>query len=106
MGKKPETKFKEIVLADLRKLPNCWCEKIQQRSIHGTLDIIACIYGKYVTLELKSSKKAKIDALQLRTLAKVKDAKGIALAIEPEEWPRIYDALKKLSMGLMPTPLF
>lgn len=98
MAKQPETIFKEKVLKDLRALPKTWAEKIQQVAIRGTPDILACVNGHFVSLELKRSDKAKTDPLQDYVLGKISDAGGMALVAHPLNWPDILAKLKKLSL--------
>jgi hypothetical protein len=93
MAKQPETTLKEKVLADLRQLPHTYAVKIQQVAIRGTPDILACIQGYFVALELKRDGKQKPDPLQLHELGKIEKAHGITLVVCPQNWP---ETLKKL----------
>lgn len=84
--KKPETKFKEKMLKDLRALPKTWCAKIQQVSLRGTPDVLACINSFFVAFELKASENAKVDELQRFTLECIRNANGGAFIVYPENW--------------------
>ena len=95
MSVKPESRFKEKVLRGLRALPGCFAEKIQQRSIRGTADIIACIRGWYVALELKVG-AGKTDPLQDYVLESVRDAGGLAFVVTPESWDETLRMLSAL----------
>ena len=83
--KKKETLFKEKVQDDLRKIPNCWFVKVQQVSVRGTPDILACVNGVFVAIELKTE-TGKLEELQEYNLRKIQDARGIAFVIIPGTW--------------------
>ena len=96
MAKKRETLLKEKVLSALHALPDTWCVKVQQVAIRGTPDILCCINGNFVALELKSDTQAP-DALQAYTLARIADAGGIGMVINPVNWEASFDALSELA---------
>lgn len=93
--KKPETNFKEKVLADLKSLPKTWAEKIQQVAKHGTPDILACVNGHFVAIELKKDAKAKLDQLQLYKLQKIVEAGGTSILAHPGNWQHTLDYIQK-----------
>lgn len=97
MAKKPETRFKEHVIKDLKKLPNTWFSKIQQVVICGIPDILLSINGKFVALELKASKKEVVSPLQQWELESIASSGGLAFITYPENWDNTYDYLKKLA---------
>lgn len=96
MAKKPETLFKERIMPTLKALPNTWLVKTQQVSIRGTPDILMCISGIFVALELKTN-KGKVDKLQRYTLDKINFAGGYGLVIDPNNWDDAYRLLLRLS---------
>lgn len=96
MARKPESLFQDKVLADLRALPHTFAEKIQQKTICGTPDIIACIRGIFVALELKSE-KGRPDPLQGYVLEQIREAGGIAKVVWPKQWPELLEKLRELS---------
>ncbi len=96
MGKQPETLFKERVLEDIRSIPYSWAEKINQVSIRGTPDILACLKGFFVALELKMEDEEP-DPLQRYKLDKIREAKGVALSVRPTEWPKVFKYLRQLA---------
>jgi len=104
MARQPESILKEKVLADLRQLPNSYATKIQQVAIRGTPDILACIVGRFIALELKRDDKQKAEPLQLHELNKVEGAGGIALVVTPLNWQSIYDTLAKMAYLAMAVP--
>lgn len=86
MGKKPETKFKERVQKDLKKISFSHWTKIQQVALRGTPDIIGCIKGRFICIELKCSDKEYASALQRYELRQFELAGAISLVSSPETW--------------------
>lgn len=101
MAKKPETVFKERVLRDMKALPKTWVTKIQQVAKRGDPDILACVAGHFVALELKSgdrpAKGARRVSLQDWTLDQITTAGGMATKCWPEDWPEVLTALKTMA---------
>jgi len=97
MAKKPETLFKEKVLKQLRALPYSWWEKIQQVTLRGTPDLIGCLNGNFIAIELKRSAKAEIELLQVIKLERIGKAGGTAIIAYPENWEVVYAQLVKMS---------
>ena len=97
MSQKPETRFKEKVRADLQKLPNTYFVKIQQQTIVGTHDFHLCIQGKFITLELKKSKKDKPSPPQVWEGVKILLSGGVTIFPSPENWREILDNLSLLA---------
>lgn len=84
MAQKAETKFKEVFLKAMASIPNVWCEKIQQVGKRGTPDILACVAGRFVAIELKKDAKSKPDKLQQHKLKKITGAGGVSFVASPE----------------------
>ena len=95
---KPETKFRQRVQRDLDTLPNTWAESIQQKSIRGSPDIISCINGLFVALELKI-KGNGLTPLQKYKGELIKKAGGVFLGVWPEDWDETFIHLKSLAYG-------
>lgn len=95
----PETAFKVKVQAALKLLPHTWFVKTQQLSVRGTPDILCCIRGTFVALELKRSQEARIDPLQTHTLTGITNAGGESFVVYPENWPVVLAHLKALAAG-------
>ena len=90
---KPETKFRQNqVLPFLQKLKNTYYESIQQLAISGSPDIILCVWGRFVALELKS-KEGKLEPLQKYKLNEIKRTGGIALRVSPQNWEEVKENL-------------
>lgn len=94
MSQKSETTFKNRIRPLLDILPNTFCEKIQQVGISGTPDLLLCVAGLFVAMELKKDSKSNITRLQLYKLQKIYAAGGIGLIVSPENWELIYDRIK------------
>lgn len=89
MSKKPESILKEKILAELRKLPCSWWEKIQQVGKRGTPDIIGCFLGSFYAIEIKekiTGTIARHEKLQMYKLRKIMDAGGAAIIITETNW--------------------
>lgn len=80
----------------LEALPNTWAEKIQQVSIRATPDILMCVSGVFVAIELKTD-EGVLDPLQKYKLEKIAVSGGIAMIITPSNWEESYDFLKKIA---------
>jgi len=88
--KKAETKFKEKVQKDLKTLNNCWFVKIQQASIRGIPDILMCLCGTFVAIELKRAEDAPRNKLQEWTLHAISHANGMSFICTPENWEETF----------------
>lgn len=64
MVAKPETLLKNRVKEKLEGVPHCCIIKIQQIAIRGDPDLVLCVNGWSVWVELKRTRKEKPDALQ------------------------------------------
>jgi Holliday junction resolvase len=82
LAKQKETIFKERVLRELKQLPKAWICKTQQVSKRGTPDILACIKGLFVAIELKTD-TGKLSALQEYNLEAIAKSGGIAIVMTP-----------------------
>lgn len=80
--KKPETKFKEKVIARLKEIPHLWYAKIQSVSIRGIPDLLICYKGNFVAWELKTDIGTP-EALQEYTLNNIRKAGGAARIVTP-----------------------
>ena len=92
-----ETLFQNKVKADLEALPYTFVIKIQQQALRGDPDLVVCIGGRAVYLELKKDEKSKADALQLYRLHKARKANALAFVVWPEIWGELLDYLEELA---------
>lgn len=100
MSNKPESNFRKRIKPTLDSLPNTILFSIQQSSIRGTPDILACINGNFVALELKASMKSKVSELQKYNLERITNkGLGYAFLVFPENWEIVLKKLKQLANG-------
>lgn len=92
-----ETKFKIKVRKALETLPATWIVKTQQVAIRGTPDLLACVSGRFVALELKRSEDAEVAELQKYNIAKIRKAGGIAYLVDPANWEEVFKHLESLA---------
>ncbi len=83
MSQKPETVFRTRFRKKLDQIPNCWFESIQQKTISGTPDIIGCVRGFFVALELKAKDGMDASALQRLKLTRIAQANGLGVVVTP-----------------------
>ena len=103
VAQKPETRFKIRILPVLRRINLLYVEKIQQKSIRGTLDLILCVNGWYVVLELKVY--GDLDSMQKRNMVRIRNANGYAIETTPENFPGVHKFLKILAKTSRPPPI-
>lgn len=81
-------------MRDLKTLPNIWFYKSQEVAQHGILDLIICLNGFFIAIELKKDEKSKTTALQDYNVKKIRESGGIALVVWPEVWPDVLEKLR------------
>lgn len=97
---KPETKFRNnVVVPFLKTLERTKFTSIQQVAIHGDPDIVLCIGGHYVELEVKSE-FGELSALQKYKLDLTRKAGGTAFVASPLNWEDVAVKLTNISKGL------
>lgn len=96
-----ESKFENKCIQELRKLPNSfWPEKVESKMIRGLNDRTGCVLGKYVALEFKMDQNCLKDPrtkLQEYVLDLIEDSGGYAAFVYPENWPVIYNDIRKIA---------
>lgn len=97
MPKKKETIFLAKVQKDLRKLPSTKFTKIQQVGRTGDVDVIMCVNGHYVEMELKKSSKEWPEPLQMWNLHESNRCNGYGLIAFPANWDVVFDFLLYIS---------
>lgn len=99
MSRKPETIFRQgQVMPFLKTLKNTMYFSIQQVAILDDPDIVLCMRGKFVALELKA-RGERPRPLQRHKLNRVEEAGGFSLVADPDNWERIKKVLTKLDQG-------
>jgi hypothetical protein len=93
-----EYRFETRCIEELRRLPKSyWPDKSPSAAVRGLADRAGCINGHYIALEFKRSKSAKRAELQNYNLIKIRQAKGFAFFVYPENWDEVYSKLKELA---------
>ena len=92
----PEKLFENKIKKELTKR-NIWHVKFFANGMTavGIPDILACVNGHFLALEIKSE-KGKPSKLQLWQIAEIRKSGGIAVIVYPKD----YDILLKLLSGL------
>jgi hypothetical protein len=94
VARKPETVFRSKVFTWLAiHLPGAWFESIQQIAIGGTPDILGCVRGRFVALEIKAEEKSPVSELQKLKLERIASAGGTALVVHPQNWTDVQKTL-------------
>lgn len=97
MSQKPETRFRNNkVRPALEKIPFSFWESIQQTGIRGTPDILGCVCGIFVAIEIKTDEGTS-SALQIYKRQRIAEAQGIALVIAPNNFEASIQFLENLS---------
>lgn len=90
--------FKERVLRYLRAVPQVWCCKVQQVSIKGTPDILMCIAGVFVALELKTD-TGVLSELQKHNLKLINSCGGFGIVLTPSKFEEFTNAIEDFTKG-------
>lgn len=101
MSQGPETRLKLRFQAALRGIAGILMTKIQQVSVRDTADILLCVRGKYIAVELKSS-HGKLSPGQKHFLNCVEAAGGVALVCYPDNLDEVVEFIKKRGGSMAP----
>lgn len=96
----PETRFKTRVLKDLKTVSNLWFVKTQQRATRGIPDILLCVVGRFVAIELKKDEKSPPDELQIYTLNRIASSGGLTFVANPKNWENVFRAINQIKQGV------
>lgn len=93
-----ESHFQSQVIKYLKTLPKTWYVKIWGGGFMkaGIPDILCCINGKFVALELKRENGVASE-LQKRNIRLINDSNGIGIILYPKD----FDSFKELCRGLI-----
>jgi hypothetical protein len=92
-----ESHFWRRVKKDLAKLPSTKIVRVEQDSINGTPDVILCISGHYVEIELKRNHTCEPTPLQRWNLEEANRCEGYAFVGHPSNWEELFDFLLLLA---------
>lgn len=91
-----EKRFENMIKAFLKER-GCWCVKYFANSYtpSGIPDLLACVNGHFVAIEVKSS-KGKPSALQLCNIDEIRKAGGTAMVLYPDQFEDFKKIVEKL----------
>ena len=72
-----EQAIQKKIINEIHKLPNSWVVKVISANKNGCPDILACVDGKFVAIEVKT-KQGAVSKLQHFQINKIKEAGGYA----------------------------
>lgn len=90
-----EKDFQARVLKRLREIPRSYFYKVNDRTTAGIPDIIGCVAGIFVAIELKT--RSKVSPIQAYHLRKIGDAYGQVFVMTPGNFLEIFKFLQKLA---------
>jgi Holliday junction resolvase len=88
----PEGKVKKEIMSGFKRIGAYAFMPVQTGYGKRTVDILACVNGRFVAIEAKRKDGGKATALQKRTIAEVRAAGGIGLE-EARAWAEVEEAL-------------
>jgi hypothetical protein len=98
LAEKPETRFKKKVVKYFDSI-GAKVFVIQQLSKRGDPDLLICLNGRFIALELKRGIKQRASPLQAHILNEVLKAGGIALTMSPETFESGIEHIALLMTG-------
>ena len=84
----PENKVKAWLVKEIKlKYPTAWVYKPPGGAYgkKGVPDIVMCISGLFVAIEVKASDKSELTAMQIHQLTLINDAKGIGASMKGKD---------------------
>ena len=104
LAQKPETRFKAKVVKFIEKeLKGSYVITVDQSALRGIPDLICCVRGAMVGIELKRSFDETHNSsrfkLQQWCLNKIRKAGGYGFVIYPENWVRHQHILRRIYEG-------
>lgn len=92
-----EKQFENQIKDFLRQLPNTWFFKYWAGpySKSGIPDIIACVNGNFVAIEVKAS-NGHPSALQERNIRLIHESNGYACIVYPKDFEKLKTELRSL----------
>jgi hypothetical protein len=97
MAVKPETKLRKKFVDKLEKIPGILVFSIQQVSLRGHPDLIICLKGEFVAIELKSYVTAELVGLQKYFQEEIIKAGGTHYIVHPYNWQNVIEELEAIA---------
>ena len=79
-----ESKIQAKIMLYLKACPDTYAFKVMKASTNGVPDIIACVQGKFIALEVKSE-KGRPSKLQIVAQRRIKEAGGESYIVRSVE---------------------
>lgn len=95
MAKQTESLFRIRLEREMRAIPSSWWLRCHIVWLAGIPDILGCINGRFVALELKTE-KGRASPLQGWVLAKILAAGGFVAIVRPGNKDRVLKELRSL----------
>ena len=98
-SQKPENRYKTAFRTRLKKRfgKDIWILPKHEMARHGTPDLLICLYGYFVAIEIKTdqdfAKKSPRDALQVHELGLITTAGGLGLKMSPKHEALVFGFL-------------
>jgi len=106
MTQKTETLFSHRVEKELKKR-DIWYMKVwgnmYQKS--GVPDILACINGKFVGIELKTN-TGKTSEIQKKNLSEIRNCGGIGIWVKESDEKRLVEVIDAMNNGVLKENIF
>ena len=95
-----EKLFENKIKKFIKTLPKAWFYKhwAGAYSQSGIPDIICCINGRFVGIEVKAT-NGKVSDLQLRNIKLINESGGVGLIVKPSDFDTLKDTLIKITKG-------
>lgn len=87
-----EARLTRKILQVFRTLPSSWFERVEQKSINGTPDILGCYRGQMVAIEVKTT-RGRLSKIQEFKLAEIEKAGGLGLVLNEENFMEWFERL-------------
>lgn len=95
MALQPETRFRLRIKPALEAIPHSYWVKIQAGSIIGVPDVLGCVNGRMVALELKTD-EGQATAMQKYRIGKFAAAGAFTSILRPSNWAKVLAELQEL----------
>ena len=103
MENTPENVFRHrTVKPFLERLPRCWIAPVQSRTQIGLPDLLVCLNGFFLAIEIKkcaeeADRRSSTRRLQEWNTNAINYCGGVALTVYPENWETVKLLLKQLA---------
>lgn len=81
---KSESQIQKEIIDFLQEQPKVYLVKVHSATKAGVPDLLTCIHGRFVALEVKTL-KGKASELQLTNIKRIRDAGGLAFVVRSRD---------------------